>query len=53
MASNVVVAGNAANSLLYRAVTGNGVTRMPPGGSLTAAQVQSIADWINQGALNN
>jgi len=32
-------------------VTGSGVSKMPPGGSLTAAQIQSIADWINQGAL--
>lgn len=50
---STVVAGNAANSLLYKAVTGNGVTKMPIGGSLSAAQIQSIADWINQGALNN
>ncbi len=53
MGSNIVVVGNATNSLLYKAVTGNGVTRMPMSAPLTAAQIQSIADWINQGALNN
>ncbi len=48
-----VTPGNAATSLLYRSLNGTGVAKMPPGGSLTAAQIQSFADWINQGALNN
>ncbi|MBI2958548.1 MAG: hypothetical protein HYY32_06875 [Chloroflexi bacterium] len=49
----VVTPGNASTSLIYKALNGNGVTKMPFGGSLTAAQIQSVADWINQGALNN
>jgi mono/diheme cytochrome c family protein len=48
-----VVAGNAANSRLYKSLTGVGASKMPPGGTLSAGQMQSIADWINQGALNN
>ena len=48
-----VVPGNAAGSRLYQSLTGSsGVSRMPPGGSLTSTQIQSVADWINQGALN-
>ena len=49
IASNIVTAGDATNSILYKAVNGGG---MPPSGSLTSAQKQSIADWINEGALS-
>jgi mono/diheme cytochrome c family protein len=45
-----VVAGNAAGSTLYINVA-NGT--MPPGGALTATQVNEILMWINQGAKNN
>lgn len=52
--SAVVSPGNAAGSLIYKAVTGNGVPKMPlVGANLSATQIQAIADWINQGALNN
>ncbi|MFQ3297429.1 MAG: hypothetical protein ACI9WV_001791, partial [Patiriisocius sp.] len=27
--------------------------RMPRGAALTAAQVKSIVDWVNEGALDN
>lgn len=47
----VVLPKNAAGSSFYTA-TANG--SMPQGGSpLTAAEVQDIKDWINDGALNN
>lgn len=48
-----VVPGDASASLLYKSLTGSGASQMPPGGALSAAQRQSVANWINQGALNN
>jgi mono/diheme cytochrome c family protein len=48
-----VTPGNATTSRLYQSLIGsNGVSRMPPGGSLSPAQIQNVANWINQGALN-
>ncbi len=47
---NFVLKGNPASSVLYKAVASG---RMPPGGSLSQAQMQAIADWIYQGAQNN
>ena len=38
------------HSLLVTRITDN---TMPPGGSITAAQLQTIKDWISQGALDN
>mgnify|MGYP001113215860 CR=1 FL=1 len=52
----IVVAGNSAQSTLYTKTTANppfGV-RMPAGRTpLSADQQQAIADWIDQGALDN
>ncbi|MBI2853981.1 MAG: c-type cytochrome [Chloroflexi bacterium] len=53
MATAGVVAGDAANSLLYKSLTGNGATKMPIGGSLTSEQITAVQNWINQGARNN
>ena len=56
-----VIANDATNSLVWKKVKGPpeltcGV-RMPEDGALngylTPAQIQTIADWINQGALDN
>jgi hypothetical protein len=51
-----VVAGSSATSLLYNKVNGTedcGV-RMPKGDpTLSAANIATIKDWIDQGALNN
>jgi uncharacterized membrane protein len=48
IASDAVIPGNASGSRLYqRASSGHGI------GQATAAELQAIADWINQGALNN
>lgn len=44
--------GNASESKLYKVLFESGEDRMPPDGSLTAAQKDSIAAWINQGAKN-
>jgi len=49
LSSGTVVAGNAVNSRLYQSVASGTMTRYVS----SAAQIQSIADWINQGALNN
>ncbi len=49
-----VIPGNAANSIMYQAITvGRTGGKMPQGGSLSSAQVKAIEDWINQGAQNN
>src|ERR1043165_7623977 len=46
-----VVPGKAADSLLYKAVRRDGELQMPPGkAALTAAEVNSIRDWIDSGA---
>lgn len=44
--------GNASSSKLYKVLFENGEDRMPPDGSLTQAQKDSIKLWINQGAKN-
>jgi uncharacterized protein YjdB len=50
--SPIVIPSNATNSILYESVIGTGgYPKMPIGGSLSATDIQSIADWINQGAL--
>lgn len=49
-----VKAGDAANSLLYQAVTiGATGGKMPQGGGLSSTQIKAIQDWINAGAQNN
>jgi len=47
--------GNAGASVLYKRVSGTSCgEQMPRGGPpLSAAHIQKIMDWINQGALNN
>jgi hypothetical protein len=44
--------GNASESKLYKVLFENGDDLMPPDGPLSQAQKDSIALWINQGALN-
>ncbi len=49
-----VEAGNSANSLIIKILKGEVAPRMPlNGNSLPAATIDSIAKWIDQGALNN
>lgn len=47
-----VEAGDANESKLYKVLFESGEDRMPPDGTLSQAQKDSIALWINQGALN-
>ncbi len=44
--------GDAADSKIYEVLFESGEDRMPPDGSVTSAQKDSIAAWINQGARN-
>jgi len=45
--------GESNNSYLMKKITGDGTSMMPPGGELSQAKIDSIALWINKGALNN
>ena len=47
----VITSGDAVNSVLHEMVATQEMPKRGP--KLTPAQVQLIADWINQGALNN
>jgi mono/diheme cytochrome c family protein len=48
-----VMSWGASYCMISRSLTGSGVTLMPPNQRLTSAQIQTILNWINQGALNN
>jgi len=43
------------NSYLFRKISGTNITgsRMPLGGTLSAAQIDLVRDWIEAGAPNN
>jgi len=45
--------GNPESSLLYRAVIGDGMKQMPPGNPLPDELIQTIYNWIEQGAKEN
>ena len=47
-----ITPGNATSSKLYKVLFASGEDRMPPNGSLTQAQKDSIKIWINQGGKN-
>jgi cytochrome c5 len=47
-----ITPGSATSSKLYKVLFATGEDRMPPNGSLTLAQKDSIKVWINQGAKN-
>lgn len=48
-----IEAGNSANSLMMKAIKGDGAKKMPPGGTLTDDEIAKIAAWIDAGAENN
>jgi len=52
-ANEYVIPTNAAGSILYKALTGNGAPLMPPSGGLSAAKIALVEKWITDGALNN
>lgn len=51
----VVIAGDSNGSLLYQAITGTTsiVGQMPQGGMLSATEILNIANWIDDGILEN
>jgi mono/diheme cytochrome c family protein len=53
LASYANVQAAAANGSLINSVTGNGVTKMPKGGSLSTCQIRQFEIWVNNGSLNN
>jgi mono/diheme cytochrome c family protein len=46
-----VVPGDAAKSLLVRAVRSDGELKMPPAGKLKPAEIDAIAKWVADGAV--
>jgi ankyrin repeat protein/cytochrome c551/c552 len=47
----VIKPGNSAGSKLYRMIAHEQGPQMPPGESLTAAQIEAVKTWIDQGAV--
>lgn len=51
---NIIIAGDAANSIIVQRLEGTITPQMPYNEPpLAAAQIQMVKDWINAGALNN
>jgi mono/diheme cytochrome c family protein len=50
-----IIPGNPNDSLLAQKILGNQEEGaiMPPGGKMTNSEIQTIIDWIDQGALDN
>ena len=48
-----VVPGKPEESMLYKALTADGMKQMPPSGRLPDETIQLFYDWILQGAPNN
>jgi hypothetical protein len=53
LASYNNVAVVAANGLLMKSLTGNGVTRMPPTAAFSACRIKQFQTWVNNGFSNN
>ena len=49
----LVVAGDATSSVIYHRLTGFQVGFMPPTSQLPISDQELVAEWINDGALNN
>jgi hypothetical protein len=45
--------GDSNNSYLMKKLTEDGTSIMPPSGQLSQVKIDSIAAWIDRGALNN
>jgi hypothetical protein len=43
----------AVSGLLINSLKGNGVTKMPPSGSLSTCKIRQFQIWVNNGSLNN
>ena len=48
-----VTPGDPENSMLYKALIADGAPQMPPDGPLPDEMIQTVYDWIAQGAQNN
>lgn len=48
-----VIPSDADNSILHKALIGQGAPLMPPSGALSQAKINLVKQWINEGALNN
>lgn len=46
----IVVAGKSADSLIIKALKGQGAKQMPPKGALPQADIDTVAAWIDAGA---
>jgi len=51
--SKYVIANDAANSLVHKALMGSGAPQMPTNGKMSDSKIALIDKWINAGALNN
>lgn len=51
--SKYVVAKDAANSILYKCLIGEGAPLMPKAGKISDSKIELVKKWINDGALNN
>ena len=51
---NIVIPGNSSSSSLYNRLNTNDQNKvMPPSGKITQVLIDSVAAWIDKGALNN
>lgn len=49
-----VVPGDAEGSILYQSLLGsNGISLMPPGAKWPDSKINTVKNWIDQGALDN
>ena len=48
-----VAPGNSTQSWLMKKLNGDGTSLMPPAGQLAQAMIDSVAAWIDAGAVNN
>jgi len=53
LANYANVASAASNGSLLNSLKGNGVTKMPVGGSFSVCRIRQFEIWINNGHLNN
>jgi mono/diheme cytochrome c family protein len=53
LASYSNVSSVAASGMLLKALTGSGVTRMPPGAALSSCRIRQFEIWIKNGFPNN
>jgi mono/diheme cytochrome c family protein len=53
LANYANVSSAAANGSLINSLKGNGVTKMPPGGSFSVCRIRQFEIWVSNGYLNN